>query len=888
MLRLFGLLLLLASCAGSQVPNVAFEHYSLPNGMGVILHVDHKTPVVYVNFRFRVGGKYEKPGQNGLAHLFEHLLFQGKDASSGYTMLAERMGATGINGETSDDRTEYYETVPAGRLERILWLESNRFAQFLETVTQSHLDNQRSVVMNERRQGGENEAYGQVTPLMRENVFPPGHPYHHDSSGYFADLQGISLDRVRDFYSTWYTSDRLTLAIAGDFDPAQARQWIAKYFGSMQPGKGVADPPGWAPALDATRTIEVDDRVRTERVYLGWPGPPMVSREQAALVVAARLLGADSSPLAKALNEKLSLGVSVFTDESQDTSLFQIIVSMAPGATVEQVETTVANELARFVRDGPPPDEMQRVKSRLELDQVGEWETLSDLTVALQSTHQFYGSVDRWGDYAGRYSSVSPEEVKAAVGRWLASRHYVAVHVRPMTGNRSDTPAPDRTQPPPLQPEKPYRAPEIQSAQLPNGLRVFVVERHDVPKVAVEVRFRAGMIQLPPAKQAVALLAALLCDKGTASRKGEDLDREMANLALVPHGSADLSSTAVGFEGLRKSFEPGFRLLADVVRNASYPEIAVTIQVKDWLETIDHQEAGQNDFTQPALEAAFGPGHPFAARSMKAAADLRAITAQDVRDYRSRYWKPDVAAVTFAGDITLREAVALTTDALGTWSGKSDPPPIIPPAQPKPGRIFLVDQKSSTQTTVAQFLPGLARDSADYPAMLMVDRVFGGISESRMSQNLRQQKGITYMTGSLLLDYPQTGLWVSFSPVQADQTGVAIQELQKELRAIAGDRPVTARELDEAKTLIIRGLPDSFQYVWSAADAVSQLWAKGLPVTEFQLLSDRVAAMTLAEVNAAARKYIHADKAFFVLIGDRDVVEPQLRGLGLGAAALVQ
>ncbi len=242
--------------AGTQaaIPKVEFEKYTLPNGLQVILHVDRKLPIVHVNQWFHVGSKNEKPGRTGFAHLFEHMMFQGsKNASGEYFVYAEKAGANlregGVNGTTSNDRTNYFATVPSANLENLLWVESDRLATLLDATTKEKLDEQRGVVKNERRQGLENQPYGRWFTLLFETVYPKGHPYSWPVIGSMEDLSAATLDDVKEFFRQYYSTSNLSLVIAGDFDPAEAKKLVEKYFGDLPPGppldrpaRSIADP----------------------------------------------------------------------------------------------------------------------------------------------------------------------------------------------------------------------------------------------------------------------------------------------------------------------------------------------------------------------------------------------------------------------------------------------------------------------------------------------------------------------------------------------------------------------------------------------------------------------------------------------------------------------
>jgi zinc protease len=332
---------LLAGLALAQSADFPLESYTLPNGMEVILHPDRKAPVVRVSFRFRVGSKHEPPGRTGLAHLFEHLLFQRRNGETDFATEAQRIGAADQNGETAEDYTEYYETVPAGRLERILWMESNRFAQLLDNLSPERLENQRAVVMNEGRQKIENEPYGRVDRLIHENALPSGHPYQHDAQGSFADLRAATLEDARAFYAEHYTPEQLTLVIAGDFDTPQAKAWVKQYFASMAPGPGAAGALRSIPALDAPRSLELEDRVRETHAYFVWPAPAQGSRDAAALDALAVLLNTGDRSLHSVLTDQISLGVSASLSGWQDSSLFRIRVTLVPGASMVEADAKV-------------------------------------------------------------------------------------------------------------------------------------------------------------------------------------------------------------------------------------------------------------------------------------------------------------------------------------------------------------------------------------------------------------------------------------------------------------------------------------------------------------------------------------------------------------------
>jgi zinc protease len=878
MLRRCALALLLPVLGHAQLSDLAIEHYTLPNGLELLLHPDRKAPIVHVNIRIRAGSKHEPPGQFGIAHLTEHLFYQDRDGIPFSTGI-ERLGATNGCGDLNEDFTEYCESVPASRLERLLWLESNRFAQFLpRNLTQKNLDSQREVVINERREKVENSAYNRFQPVLHDQIFPPEHPYHHDAGGEYSQYRAITLDDVRAFYSAHYTPNQISIAVVGDFEPAEVKAWAAKYFGTFAPADVLAFPPRSASPLAAPKFVQLAERVREERVYFAWVGPPAASRDAAALEFAAFLFGDDYSPytLNKAVGDSLSQGVSVGSDQFEDASLFYPYVTVARGASTAAIEEKIVAGLTRLGREGPTAVEIARARDHLESGRLDDLETISGMASAIQQVHQFYGGIDHWREWVARFSSITADDVRAAVNRWLVAPAHLTIDIRPITAVRPDTPEPDRATPPPFQPEKPYRVPEIQSAKLPNGLQIFLLERHDLPKVAVHLQFRIGTMQGSAEKPAVAALAASTVGEDNKTADGVDIKRALSDLNAGTVGSFNINAQQWDLSILRNNLDAALRIVADAYLHPVYPEWAIENRKKEWVKEIENPGEGIDDYSRELYSAAFGPNHPLG-RGLGTADSIRSLTAADARAFHDRYWKPDIAALVFAGDITLKEAVALATETFGSWTGSAPPTGPMPPPAPQHGRIVFVDRKGTTQTMIVQVLPGVSRTDPDYPVLFLADIVYGRMSSSRIWENIRQQHGIAYYAHSTLDTFPGAGLWTIFSPVQQDSTALALREFDKELAAFGRTKPITLDELDQARTMMIRSLPDDFETLGSAAGSIGWTWALGLPVSDLQTFRARLSSVTVEDVNAIARKYARPEQAFFLLVGDRGKIEPQLR-----------
>jgi zinc protease len=887
------------SAKPSSVPNLAFEKYTLPNGLQVILHVDRKLPVVHVNQWFHVGSKNEKPGRTGFAHLFEHEMFEGsKNAPQKYFSYAEQAGANlfegGVNGTTNNDRTNYFITVPSGSLEFVLWLESDRLATLGEHLTQKNLDEQRAVVKNERRQGLENQPYGRAFSLINENLFPAGHPYSWPVIGSHEDLSAASLEDVQEFFRKYYTPNNLSLVIAGDFDPAEARRLVEKYFGNIPAGPPLDRPERWISSLSGEKVVEASDRVPQERVYLVWPSPPFYAPDDAELDLTSVILTDGlASRLQKALvyDRQLCTDVNAFQNSMEIASFYAIVATARPGASLPEIEQIVTSEVKRLARSGPTPAELSRAQTKWEfqfvsgLERIGGFGGKADL---LNSYNTYLGDPGKFEFDQARYRNATVESVRAAVAHWLDTGNLLVVRFHPEKSGRASETALDRSQKPALGADRPFRAPEVQSARLANGLQLFVVERHELPRVAVAVAALAGSVGDPPGRDGTTSLTLQTMPLGTSSRGALEIETALGNLGTSFVTDMHRESARIGFGILRRNLEPGLALLADVVLHATFPTAEVEREEKRRLDMLAQQADSANEVSRrvgPMLS--FGREHPYGRAVDGLPETVRPITRDDlVAFYRAR-WKPGGAALVFVGDVTLDDARRLADASFGAWSGGAPESVAIPAASPSPARIvYVVDRQDAAQTVIRQLLPAPKRQSPDFAALTLADAVWGGSASSRLDMNLREDKGYSYGVFSSLTLFREGGEWIALGGVQTNKTKESVAEFDKELKAIGGGRPITPEEFEFQKARILRGYAQGFETESQVAQQVMDLWALGLPMSELQGEYDEIAKTTPDQARAATTTWAKPDAARLLLVGDWAKIGPGLKELGVEVVML--
>src|SRR5579863_3262149 len=483
--------------AQSNDIDIPFQKFVLDNGLTVIVHEDHKAPIVAINTWYHVGSKNEKPGKTGFAHLFEHLMFGGSEHSPGrYIDAMEKIGATDLNGTTNNDRTNYFENVPTSALDYTLWMESDRMGFLLGSLDQKTLDLQRGVVQNEKRQG-ENQPYAVAFQLITQNTYPAGHPYSWTVIGDMADLNAASMDDVKEWFKTYYGPSNVTIVLAGDIDVKTAREKVEKYFGNIPPGPPVAHQEVWIAKMTGTHRQIVQDRVPQARIYKVWNVPQYGSADADYLDMVSDVLSeGKTSRFYKRLvyDDQIATDANAFVDLGEIGGQFYVQATARPGQDLARVEKELDEELARFLKDGPTAEELQRVKTQYSanfirgIERIGGFGGKSD---RLAQNQVYLGSPDAYKISLKRAQEATAEDLKSAANRWLSDGVYV-LDVLPFPDYKTDSAHADRSKPPELGVPPELRLPKLQRTMLANGLKVILAERHDVPLVDFWMTADAG------------------------------------------------------------------------------------------------------------------------------------------------------------------------------------------------------------------------------------------------------------------------------------------------------------------------------------------------------------------------------------------------------------
>lgn len=410
-------------------PVIKFEEYKLDNGLTVILHENHSTPLAAVMMMYHVGSKNEKVKRTGFAHLFEHVMFKGSEhvADGEHFKLLQEVGAN-VNGSTTEDRTNYFEVVPSNYLELALYLESDRMGYLLPGVTQEKLDNQRDVVKNERRQRVDNVPYGTASEKIAAALYPSTHPYSWPVIGYMEDLSAAKLEDVKEFFRIYYAPDNSCLVIGGDIDPAQARQWVEKYFGSFPKGTAIERPPVQTVTLNEEKRMIVEDRVQLPRLYLTWPSSPLNTREDALRDVLSDILASGkNSRLYRTLvyEKQIAQSVVAYQNGSEIAGEFGIQVTAKPGKTLTEMEDAVNEVIASLLKDGVTAREIEKCINNKEAQLINSRQTMLGVANALASYFTLTGDASNINKEFDRFKGITPAEVLADARKLLSGNNVV-------------------------------------------------------------------------------------------------------------------------------------------------------------------------------------------------------------------------------------------------------------------------------------------------------------------------------------------------------------------------------------------------------------------------------------------------------------------------------
>jgi zinc protease len=877
---------------------IPYQKSVLPNGLTLIVHEDHKAPIVAVDVWYHVGSKDERPGRTGFAHLFEHLMFtSSENHHDEFFRPLLAVGATKMNGNTWLDRTTYFENVPVNALDTALWLESDRMGHLLGAIDQKKLDEQRGVVQNEKRQG-ENRPYGKVDELIATSTYPAGHPYSWTTIGSMDDLNAASLEDVKNWFRTYYGAANAVLVVAGDVQPEDVRKRVEHYFGDIPPGPVLKRTDSWVAKMSGEKRASLQDRVPQARIYKTWNIPGYNTRDFTLLQIAGEVLaGGKNSRLYKRLvyTDQSATSVSAGVGPFEIGSQFQLVATVKPGGDPAAVEKALDEEVNRFLSKGPTQEELDRIRTSVYASFVRSVERIDGAggKAAILGESQLYGgSADFYRKSLSWLRDATLSDVQNVSRAWLSDGVFV-LNVEPFPEYHTEGGGADRTRLPAVASAVPLSLPPLQRATLSNGLKVVLAERHEVPVVQLSMIVDAGHAADSVAKPGTSNLALAMISEGTKTRDALQISARAEALGAEIGAGSTLDTSYISLNCISGQLENSLELFSDLLLNPTFPPQELARLQAQSVAAIQQQKAQPRGIASRLFpRLVYGEGHaysnPFS--GIGSEDSVRSMTVEELRAFYRRWVRPDNATLLIVGDTTLGRIEPLLEQRLARWKAPAEALPVkqlaTVPLPVKP-RIFLVNRTGAEQSLLFAVHLAPPRSDPDNIAFETVNTVLGGSFISRLNMNLREDKHWSYGAGTSLIDAKGQRPFVVSATVQTDKTAESMQEAVKELRGMIGAHQATDTEIRFAKDSLVLTLPGSNETSREVASSYADILTYGLPDSYLNDFVGKVEALSAADLQAAAGRLIHPDALTWVVVGDLVVIEPGIRKLGLGEVTVL-
>ncbi|XQW85414.1 M16 family metallopeptidase [Thalassotalea piscium] len=908
--------------------NIAYEKFTLDNGLQVIFHIDRSDPVVAVALTAHVGSARELPGKTGFAHLFEHLLFLESEnlGKGGLDKMSARIGGSGANGSTSRDRTNYFQTVPKNALEKMIWAEADKLGYFINTVTEPVLAKEKQVVKNEKRQSNDNRPYGHTQYVIDKNLYPEGHPYSWQVIGSLDDLQGATLQDVKDFFNRWYVPNNVTLVVSGDFDEAQAKQWIDKYFNEIPKGKAIEQNKKQAAVLKESKRLYYEDNfAKAPQLTITWPTVPLYSKDSYALEVLRDLLsdGKDAA-MNKILIDKLKLtsSVNMGAYDSELAGQTSIRVTAFDNTNLNTVFAAINEAFALFEQDKFSEDDLNRIKATQETNFYQGLSSALGKGFQLAQYNIYTGEPGFINQDVKNILSVTSEDVWRVYNKYIKDQHYVATSFVPkgqkalalanstaaniveekivvgaeeqfdasQTASYERTPSSfDRSiEPPYAKSPLVIKAPDVWQSALPNGLKIFGIENNEVPLVTFNIDIAGGMLFDQPNKIGVAHLTAELMNKGTQNKNRSELEDAIKKLGAQIYISADKESISISATTLAKNYAKTMAVVKEMLLKPRWDEAEFALAKQATINAIKQMAANPNAIAISEFDKLlYGTDHLLANNLLGTQASVASITLADVKNYYEHSLSPNLSSFQIVGDISAQAVKDSLDDLVTAWPSKSlKLPQLVMPKMPEKARVYFYDVPNAKQSMIVIGNPALkATDPDYYSAQVMNYRLGGGSFASQLTQQLRESKGYTYGIRSGFSGNQFEGRFTISSGVRANITLEAVALIRDILKDY--EQGFNDKDLDVTKGYFLKSNARRFETPDAKLAVLSNMSDYGLPADYVQQRASALESLTLTDLKALAHQYIQPDNMIYLIVGDAKTQFERLNALGLGEPVLL-
>ncbi|XDF78152.1 pitrilysin family protein [Aliivibrio fischeri] len=898
---------------GSTV--IPYQKYTLDNGLTVILSPDHSDPLVHVDVTYHVGSAREEIGKSGFAHFFEHMMFQGSEnvGDQQHFKIITEAGGT-LNGTTNRDRTNYFETVPANQLEKMLWLESDRMGFLIDAVSQKKFEIQRSTVKNERGQNYDNRPYGLIYEKMGEALFPQGHPYSWQTIGYVEDLDRVDVNDLKAFFLRWYGPNNAVITIGGDLDSKQTLEWVNKYFGSIPRGPEVENAPKQPVTLKENRYITLEDRIQQPMVMIGWPTTYRGEETEASLDMLATLLGDGKTSLL--YQELVKTGKVVDAGAFHDCaelSCTMYVYAMTDSGKNNDLSTAykeVMDVLEKFDKEGVSKADLEEVQGSAEAGAIFGLQSVSGKVSQLASNETFYGNPNQLEKQLAELKAVTPEKVSQAFDTYMANKYKVTLSVVPKGKTQLEVQKPnfvtpkrdlpeykkidensldvrravddfDRSIMP--QPSKGVtaKAPDIYRANLNNGIEVLGTEAIETPTIQLQIAIPAGNRYVPKGKEGLASLTAAMMEEGTTTSSSEELQKKLDKLGSSVSFNSGSYTTTISVASLTKNIDQTLAIVDEMLFEPAFEQADFDRLQKQAVEGLVYEHQRPSWLASQATREILFKGTIFDRSPDGSLASVQALTLDDVKAFYKQTYTPIGTQIVSVGDINKSDLINKLA-FLSDWKGET-PEILAPQRLPtlNEQKIYLVNKPNAPQSVVRFVRQGMPFDATGelYQTQL-ANFNLGGNFNSRINQNLREDKGYTYGAGGYLMGNKEIGMSIFYAQVRADVTVESIKEFISEMDKFKKDG-MTVDELNFMRLAV--GQQDALKYETPGQKArlLGKILTYSLDDDFIDEQNELIETLGRDKLNSLAAKWFDPAQYQIVVVGDEKELLPKLKSLGI-------
>lgn len=908
--------------------SINFEKYTLDNGLDVVLHVDRSDPVVAINLAAHVGSARETAGRTGFAHLFEHLLFLDSE-NLGYGGLDEmntRIGGEGTNGFTTHDMTQYFQAVPKDALEKIVWAEADKLGWFIQTVSQDVVDNEKQVVKNEKRQRVDNQPYGHNLYIVNKTLYPEDHPYNWQVIGSLADLDAAGLEDVQDFYKKWYVPNNVTVTLSGDFDVAEAKTLIEKYFGEIPRGEDIQPYAPRAGVLTESKRLYHEDNFATvPQLTMIWPTVEQYHPDAYALdILVDYLTNGKRAPLNEVLidEEKLTSDVSGFHYTKEISGEWYLFISPNEGEDIDGLIPALGTAFTRFEESGMSEADLDRIKAGIEVDFYGEIQSALGKAIQLSEYNLFTGDPGFYKKDIASIQAVTTDDVMRVYNKYIKDQHLIytsfvpqgaldlalegsvkadVVEEKIVQGAEAevefdpaarviDTQTPssfDRTAEPDFGPSYTLPSPKVWTDTLSNDVEVYGIESNETPLIYFSLAIQAGDDRDSYDSPAVSDMTAAMLQKGTANKTTAELEDAIKSLGSSISVSSGQFGVYVSGNTLARNFDATVSLLEEMLLEPRWDAEEFALLKRKLINDIDQSAANPNSVaSREAAKLRYPEGHILRYAYYGPKEKLEPVTLDDLKAFYVAHYSNQGAKLRIVGDVTPAKVKSAFSGLSSQWKTDGSGDISLPPANPvDASKVYFYDIPGAKQSVLRLERPAMAATNETYPLATAMNFMLGGIYTSKLNTELRVNKGYTYGIRSSFTASKDRGSFGVRSSVRTNVTKESLELIRDILSSYGPD--FTEEDLQVMKDALLRGQALKTETLSDKLSMVNQIAAYGYPADYKAMNAEAIAAMTLEDFKALAAAHLRPDAMRYLIVGDAASQAKRLSELGYGDPVLL-